>query len=211
MKKLLVGLCATCLLVSTLQATTVTLKFNRITSNCSDNVAGQLFVDVIENGADVEFKFRNEGPVASSISEVYFYDGVLLNMYTIDDSCTGVDFENLGDKTNPKSLPGYNPDKDLLEVLSATEAERPEPANGVKPGEWLSIGYTLLADFQTLLDNIDNGEVVIGIHVKAINCDPDDPLASTQSDSFINDHLPEPTTVLLLGLGGLLLRKKRRA
>jgi len=203
-------LLVTFLFVPALQATTLTLTFNRVTANCDLNVAGQLFVDVTAVGEDVEFKFRNSGPVLSSISEIYFYDGVLLDMYSIDDSSSGVNFENLGDNTNPKTLPGYtNPS--LLEVLSATEAETPEPANGIKPNEWLSIGYTLQSDYQALLDNLANGQVVIGIHVKSINCEPTDPLADAESDSFINNHIPEPATICLLGLGGLLLRRKRKA
>jgi len=190
-----------------LQATTVTLTFNRITANCDENVAGQFFVDVTDVWPDVKFKFRNSGPVMSSISEIYFYDGSLLGTYSIEDCHPNVNFESLGERTNPATLPGYNPNKSLLVVLSATEAENPEPANGVKPGEWVSIGYTLRLNYQALLDNLANGEIVMGIHVKAISCNP----GGNSSDSFINNPVPEPATICLLGFGALWMFRKRRA
>lgn len=179
-------------------------SFDRITANSTVDIAGQLSVDIYEKGQNVAFEFVNNGPVASSISEIYFYDGALLDMYSIDDSCSGVDFEDLGANTNPSSLPGYNPDPALLVVLSATEATNPEPAYGIKPGDWLTVVYTLQTGktYQDLVANLANGEVVVGIHVKSIEQSG----GGTASDSFIT---PEPTTMALMALGGLLLRKRK--
>lgn len=199
------------ILVPTIGAMGTTLTFDRITSNCPGNIEGQLFVDVSDAGTGVEFNFRNAGPVLSSIAEIYFYDGVLLNMWSINDSCQGVNFEPLGDPVNPKKLSGYNPDKDALVVLSATEPVGPEPSNGVNPNEWIKIGYTLQTGktYQNLLDDLASGEVVIGIHVKAIGCSASNPLAETLSDSFISNPIPEPATMALIALGGLLIRRKK--
>ncbi len=196
-----------CVCMSNLYATF--FYFDRITANCDTHVESQFRVDVFAVGDTVAFTFYNDGPIDSSVSEIYFYDGALLGMYSIDDSLPYVDFENIGAKTNPKSLPGYNPNASLVAVLSATEAQTPEPEWGVKPGEWLQIGYTLKngKSFDDLLTDLAGGEVVLGIHVKAIGCDPSDPSAETFSDSFINT--PEPTAIVLLGLGGLLLRCKK--
>ncbi|MHC4105966.1 MAG: hypothetical protein ACYSR9_13575, partial [Planctomycetota bacterium] len=80
-----VAMCAVMgVFVSTLQAEVVTtFQFEAITSNdpCGDAMeAGenQLFMDVFNAGNYVKFKFRNEGPIASSITGVWFDDGSLL-------------------------------------------------------------------------------------------------------------------------------------
>ena len=149
MKKKVAILCMACLCVSSLNAALCPL--DRITYNSDTDVTGQLTLNVNAGGQvydndlgqmvdKVTFKITNTGPVASSVSEIYFYDGSLLNMYSIDDSYGDVDFEDLGEATKPSELPGYSPDPALIVVLSATEAENPESKKGVKPGEWLKIG-----------------------------------------------------------------------
>lgn len=203
-----------CLFVSSLYATMVPISFERITGNSSVDIAGQLMLNVSENSPvydsvlgqyvnKVTFKFINNGPVASSISEIYFYDGVLLNMYSIDDSCPGVYFEDLGESTSPALLPGYNPDNGLVVVLSATEAENPDSQKGVNATEWVKVGYTLKPGktIDNLLADMAAGEVVIGVHVKAIG-------GGGASDSFITT--PEPATLAMLGIGAIALFIKRR-
>ncbi|MBW8035772.1 MAG: PEP-CTERM sorting domain-containing protein [Planctomycetes bacterium] len=211
----IVGLCASNLYAAL-------CSFDRIEGNEGVDISDQLKVNVSSNGQmldsilgemvdKVTFKFTNKtGGVDSSITEIYFYDGSLLNMYSIDDSHPNVYFEDLGASTNPGELPGYQPNYELLSVLSATEAENPESKKGVKTGEWIEIGYTLLPGktFQDLLDDMETREVVIGIHVKSI----DQPGGGAESDSFILNTVivPEPATIGILALGSLLVIRKRR-
>jgi len=171
---------------------------------------GQVYDDVYEQNVNkVTFKFQNlEDGIGSSISEIYFYDGSLLNMCSIDDSYDGVDFEQIGETVSPGHLPGYTPDNNpnfsLVSLLSATEAENPSPKKGVNPGQWIKIGFTLLPGktFQDLLDEMEAQRVVVGIHVQSIDSGTD------QSDSFIAT-IPEPATLAMLAAGGLALIRKR--
>ena len=221
MKRFAVILFIACLCVPSLQASLCEIAFSRLTTGASVDISGQLKLTVSSDGEvwdntysqnvnRVTFKFDNiAGGTDSVISEIYFYDGSLLNMYSIDDSYPGVEFEGINDPVNPTELSGYVAST-LVSVIGATEAKNPEPKNGVKVGQWLKIGYTLLpgVTFQDLIDEIAAGEVVVGIHVKSI----DDPTGGAPSDSFVTD-VPEPATLAILGLGGFALavrNKKRR-
>jgi PEP-CTERM motif len=98
-------------------------------------------------------------------------------------------------------LPGGNnlsPPFETTEGFSA-DSDTPVEANGVNPGEWVAITFSLI-DGQTFADTIaalENGSLRIGLHVQAI-------APSGNSDAFINDgttQVPEPATTLLLGSG----------
>ncbi|MHC4552039.1 MAG: PEP-CTERM sorting domain-containing protein [Planctomycetota bacterium] len=219
MKRISVGVIVLSLFTANLYGALGDFSFDRVTASSSVDISGQLKLNVSSGGQEwdetykqnvnkVTFKFSNiAGGIDAVISEIYFYDGVLLNMYSIDDSYPGVNFEGIGMDTNPSALSGYKPSSTLVGVLGATEAVNPEPLNGVKVGGWIKIGYTLLPDktFQDLLDDMASGEVVVGVHVKSI----EQPEGNSPSDSFIST-VPEPATLSILGLGSVLLLRRRR-
>ena len=65
------------------EGSTVTYGFGSITQNSQiDSAIGasQLFVDASNGGSIATFTFRNEGPEACAIAEVYFDDGTLLQL-----------------------------------------------------------------------------------------------------------------------------------
>jgi len=189
-------------------ARALTLGFECLTgNNAADCLIGetQLSVEVSDQGGGlVRFHFRNSGPQASSISEIYFDDGSLLALSVVTDG-PGVDFEP---DANPPNLPGGQMAVPPFQVTEGFLAEAvPSPAkNGVGPSEWVKIDFTLQGG-QTLdhvIAELTSGELRIGIHVIAF--------ASGGSESFLNAPVPEPATGLLLGAGllGLAAARRRR-
>lgn len=196
------GLAAAGLLLSA-PAHAVTYNFNNITNNDAGDAAigeAQLFVDVTDDGGgQVRFTFRNEGPEASSIHAVYFMDedGLMTNLVQIDGS-SGVLFS---EDANPPNLPGAG---NSWSTAFSADADPPPSSNGVNPGESLDI-VMQLGDysFDDLIQAMNDGTVVVGIHVIAFD--------SGGSESFVTTA--EPTSLLLLGLGlgGAALWGRKRA
>jgi hypothetical protein len=180
----------------------VIYSFDQITNNGSPDASGQLQVSVDEAGAgQVTFTFTNLGPVASSITDIYFDDGSLLSIASITDGA-GVDFE-------PGASPGNLPGGTAIDFNATSgftaDSESPTQPNGVNPGETVTITFNLIAgqDYQDVIDALalagDNpgvdveGGLRIGIHVQGYE--------GGGSESFVN-HVPDGgTTMSLLGFG----------
>lgn len=193
-----------------------TFGFYNITNNNPANAQigeKQIFVDVIDAGGNaVTFNFRNIGPIESTISEIYFDDGILQAFSSIDESLAGVDFKDnkVGD-AKPGNLPGGN---NAVPPFAASEGfsiepENPESTWGVDPGEWVAITYTIQAgySYNDVIDRMAYGDLRIGVHVISMGLDQG-------SEGFVNKtttFVPEPMSICLLGFGGLIfsLRKNR--
>ena len=162
-----------------------------------------LFVEVYNGFETASFKFRNEsGPSLGSVSitDIYFDNGTLLGISSVE-SGPGTSFSKLA---TPTELPGANllePDFVTNDQFSA-DSNPPPSKNGVEMGEWVIIHFDLkpggtLAD---VLSELADGTLRIGIHIQSF---PDG-----KSESAV--HVPEPATMCLLGLGGLVLIKRRK-
>lgn len=190
---------------------TQTYDFYCITNNAAADVMigeQQLKVEVSDQGPGlVGFKFMNEGLEDCVITEIYFQDGsgLLLGYASIEEDMLKVDFkqEEVGN-VNPKNLPGgksIDP-QFIASAAFSIEPVNPEPNWGVNPEEWVKIIYSIqpTKTFADVINELANADLRIGIHVQSF--------ADGGSESFVNT--PEPATMLLLGLGGLMLRKRSK-
>ena len=192
-----------CLFSTSLQA--ITINFSCITDNdmsgASCNIAeSQMSVELTDatdaSGAKALFSFFNIGADQESfIADVYFMDGTLLGISSIDNSDSGVRFS---EGANPANLPGYN--------ISASFSADNDPGArwGVQAGESLGITFDLLAGvtFTDTVAAMVSGELMVGIHAQGLGAGMDD----QYSESLINATvIPVPAAVWLFGAGLIVL------
>ncbi len=199
------------------EARAMMYNFGNISNNDVLDAAigeAQLFVDVTdEGGGKVRFTFSNTGPLASSITDIYFEDGTLLGIASIDNT-PGVSFSQLA---APPNLPSANFANPAFVTTSGFSADSDPPVQpmGVNPFEQVGIVFDLESGktFANVLTAIGlgfdpattdpggNTSLRIGIHVQGFD--------RGGSESFV--AVPVPGAVLLgvlgLGVAGLKLRK----
>ncbi len=160
----------------------------------------QLFMEVLPgaNPAQVQFWFTNTGPEASSITDVYFDDGVLLGISSVVNG-PGVSFTP---PATPGNLPGgmsVTPPFVTTGSFSA-DSDPPVQPNGVNPGEELGILFSLQpgGTYADVLDELASTDLRVGLHVQGFACG--------DSQSFINGPSPVPAPgAILLALMGVAL------
>ncbi|HIK09872.1 MAG TPA: PEP-CTERM sorting domain-containing protein [Oscillatoriaceae cyanobacterium M33_DOE_052] len=202
------------------------MTFDNITGNYAPNALTgetQLFLDVTDatggenlSANQVLFKLSNAGPAASSITQIYFEDmlnslsGIATNGIT--GSGSGVSFSV---STGNLNLPGGNDSSVNFTEEYGVRSLPPVQPRGVNPGEWVSVLFNLNSGqtLQNVFDNLASQDMRVGIHVQGF--------ANGGSESFVNlpprgvtpppAQVPEPATLLGLGLvGGLMAGSRRR-
>jgi len=164
-----------------------------------------LTVDVWDGTGVVNFTFYNDSSIQSSVARIYFDDGSLLGIAEI--------IEGPGTQFRSQAPPGDLPGGNLLDPWFVADREftigsqNPPPWKGVNnlqdPREWVTVRYNLIngGDLAGVLAELNTGMLRVGLHVIDVD--------GVYSESAI--LIPEPATVLLLGLGALVLLRRRRA
>ena len=162
-------------------------------------------VDVTEGGLNqVDFTFYNNSTVISTITAIYFDGEALLDIAYINSS-PGVSFTE--NKVSPPVLPGGNMIGFDATVGLLADSDDPGPQNGVNslrdPEEWVTITFNLQSgfDFSGVIADLDNNALNIGVHLTNIG----------EYSESLACYVPEPTTICLLGLGALVLLRRRPA
>ena len=198
-------------------ADSVDISFTRITSNSSQNVESQFAVTATEvsgNSAVVDFIFRNNIGIQSSISEIYFDNGSTSSLFA-----SGSIVEQVGTQFNygsasPGDLPGGNSMVDTFDVTSGFLADaQGNPNKGLNGAdELVRFRFTFLGGmaFSDVVSALESDSLRIGFHVRSIGDDGN-------SDSFVS-YMPEngamvplPSPMLLGAAGvGLVAGVRRR-
>lgn len=189
--------------------------FNTTTTTNLQNreaIADQLFMDVDDISlGNASVVFTNIGPVASTISEIYF--GSFLELDLLITSVTSCDpgvaytIENV----KPTDPPGSGSSMQNWWSITLASAEPlPPPSNyGIDPYECLmmDLSYTGSLSISELLSS---GQLQVALHVISI-----DGISNTgsYSDTFVNDStvvIPEPASMVLIGVAGSFIAFVRR-
>ena len=205
-----------------------TYGFYSITNSIAGDVAigeAQLFVDVSNTYTNddplpsnqVLFGFRNTGPLASSICDIYFDDGSLMSSLAMlidaDDNhiLGGDDNVDFTQGASPGELPGASLAEPDFQTTAGFLADSDSPVyrKGVGINEWLGIVFNLLPGktYTSVIDDLADGDLRIGIHVQGFD--------SGGSESFVNEppRVPVPAAALLgcvgLSVAGWRLRRKK--
>jgi hypothetical protein len=195
---------------SMMPAEAVQFNFRNIPSENTngDTIVDQFSFDVTEtDDGQVSFKFNNEGPASSTITQINWddMDGILSNL-ALDPSKTsssGVNFT----VNSPTNFPqGNELSPDFDEDFEVARVQQGGVANGIDPDEMLGVLFD--GSFDSVVAGLNDGSLRVGIHVQRIGSDAE------LSDSFVSKPVPEPLTILgsatALGIGGLLKREQSK-
>ena len=169
----------------------LTYSFNCITFNSDANCgtgSSQLDLTVSDGGSGkVNFLFTNNGPQASSITDLYF-DWKSPALSLTEGALTQSAGVSFGWGATPTNLPAGNSISFSSDL--GLDSNVPTQPSGINPGEWLNVAFA--GSFEQLVAGLHSSELLVGMHVQGF--------ANGGSESFVNVAEPPMYAMLLSGL-----------
>ncbi len=168
--------------------------------NFNNDPGVNVWMEVSNGDNIVEFTFYNDSTVQSTVTNIYFDDGTLIGATLSIINGAGTLFAEDG----PNNIPGgeeifFDADREFN-----VGAEPPPSSNGINHigiGEWVTIEFELVGGtLENVLNELNLGTLRVGLHIQDFT--------DGSSESAVN-IVPEPATMCLLALGGLILRKRK--
>lgn len=182
--------------------------FTHLTNNggIAPQYSSQFAMTLLDHGLvgsnwEASFKFTNNVGLASSITDIYFFDGVILTIPPTVTQSSGVAF---GSPATPGHLPGWSNPNSATWVYT-TDSNNPSVANGVNASsEWVTFRFKLQSgqNFIDLLDHLATGTLNVGVHVQG--------QANGQSNSYVLIPLPTGVALGSAGIAGVIVMGLRR-
>jgi PEP-CTERM motif-containing protein len=172
-----------------------------------DDPGINIFMDVFSDGSSdstAKFVFHNNSTVDCVVARIYFdntnlLEGSVLNIINGPGTLFNEGFPG------PGNIPGGNEIGFVADKEFNVGAESPAPKNGINSilaNETVTLEFELLnGGLQDILNELNSGSLRVAVHVMSF--------LDGSSNGAVN--VPEPATICLLSLGGLLFRRRKSA
>lgn len=174
--------------------------FGQITGGTSDLCSDAFLMDVTQQDGQALFTFTNNCDNGGVLGRIFIRENDLITFNSIYDESEGVSFSDPDYKN--AMLPGGHDLGFTSQNTYAIEADPARPKNGLHYQDYVSVLFDMNDGvlFPDVINSISGGTLGVGLHVQS--------LPGGASASFT--AIPEPATLALIGIGTLLLRRKRR-
>jgi len=176
--------------------------FGQITGDTTGLCSDAFLMDVTQQNGQALFTFTNNCDNGGVLGRIFIRENDLITFNSIYDQSDGVSFSD-PDYRNAM-LPGGHDLGFTPHNTYAIEADPARPKNGLHYQDFVTVLFDMNDGFMftDLIDSISGGTMGIGLHVQA--------LPGGASASFTATAIPEPATLMLLGIGAFLVQRKRR-